>query len=148
MVKRPVEERLHAVGEIVLLEKLRALDLVLKERVQVQDRGTAVCFVNRGAGLAGCFEGHDDVKLKEVKMPATRLLEFRKRLRQQFWPASVSSRAGNRRPGRDSNHPKRNIRHDACLIFCLYRATSLRSRSQVREYERGIGATGSTANPL
>jgi hypothetical protein len=42
VTERPIHQRQHAIGEVVLLEEFRAIDLAFEESVEVENRGAAV----------------------------------------------------------------------------------------------------------
>ncbi len=53
-----IHQREHTVGEVVLLEKLGAVDFTFEEGIQAKNRGSAVSRKNRRTGGAERVEGH------------------------------------------------------------------------------------------
>jgi len=64
--KRPIHQREHAVGEVVLLEELSAVDLPLEEGVEVEDSGAAVGGMDGRAGLAKGVDAHFGFSVSSV----------------------------------------------------------------------------------
>jgi len=58
MPKRPVNEREHAVGEVVFLKELSAAHLPSEEGIQIENSGAPVGGEHRLAGGAERFECH------------------------------------------------------------------------------------------
>lgn len=52
MPKRTVNQGHHAVGEVVLVEKLGTVNLTLDERIEAEHRGPAVGGKDGGSGIA------------------------------------------------------------------------------------------------
>ena len=59
MAERPLHQREHSVGEMVLLEEGGPIHFALEEGVEAKDRGPAICREDGGSGGAEVLEGHE-----------------------------------------------------------------------------------------
>ncbi len=58
MPKRTINQGHHAIGEVVLVEKLGTVNLTLEERIEAENRGPAVSGKDGGSGTAKGLECH------------------------------------------------------------------------------------------
>jgi hypothetical protein len=58
MPKRPIHQREHAVGEVVLLKELSAINLPLQEGIQIENSCAAVSGMDRRTGFAKGVDAH------------------------------------------------------------------------------------------
>ena len=66
MTERPIHQREHAVGEVVLLEELRTIDLALEEGIEVENRGATVSGKDGLARFAESVDAHSDSVLDNL----------------------------------------------------------------------------------
>jgi hypothetical protein len=56
--KRTINQGHHAIGEVVLVEKLGTVNLTLEECIEAENRGPAVSGKDGGSGIAKGLECH------------------------------------------------------------------------------------------
>lgn len=71
MPKRPIHQREHAVGEVVLFKKFVAADLTFEEGVQIKHSGAAVGRMDGRTWLAKGLNAHVGFRVNSVRLART-----------------------------------------------------------------------------